>query len=56
MNAAARDRRPASYTTNSSISAISSEKMPSASVTANPKIKLPNWPWAAEGLRRAAAR
>src|ERR1700688_750035 len=42
--------------TNSSSSAISSEKMPSASVTAKPKIRLPNWPWAAEGLRTAAAR
>src|SRR5229473_4154198 len=41
---------------NSSSSAISSEKMPSASVTAKPKIRLPNWPWAAEGLRTAAAR
>ena len=30
---------------NSSSSAISSEKMPSASVTAKPKIKLANWPW-----------
>ena len=31
-----------SYSANSSSSAISSEKMPSASVTANPKIRLPN--------------
>src|SRR3954452_9340666 len=30
--------------------------MPSASVTANPKIRLPNWPCAADGLRSAAAR
>src|SRR5438270_7918830 len=30
--------------------------MPSASVTAKPKIRLPNWPCAADGLRRAAAR
>src|SRR3954463_8138284 len=42
--------------TNSSSSAISSEKMPSASVTANPKMRLPNWPCAAEGLRSAAER
>src|SRR4051812_43443832 len=42
--------------TNSSSSAISSEKMPSASVTAKPKIRLPNWPCAAEGLRSAAER
>src|ERR1700730_4671602 len=41
---------------NSSSNAISSEKMPSASVTAKPKIRLPNWPWAADGLRTAAAR
>jgi len=41
---------------NKSSSAISSEKMPSASVTAKPKIRLPNWPCAAEGLRTAAAR
>ena len=41
--------------TNSSSSAISNEKMPSASVTAKPKIRLPNCPWAAEGLRIAAA-
>ena len=41
---------------NSSSSAISSEKMPSASVTAKPKIRLPNWPCAADGLRTAAAR
>src|SRR5262249_6489259 len=40
----------------SSSSPISSEKMPSASVTAKPKIRLPNWPWAADGLRSAAAR
>src|SRR5581483_3198207 len=42
--------------TNSNSSATSSEKMPSASVTAKPKIRLPNWPWAADGLRMAAAR
>src|SRR5262249_13288016 len=36
--------------------AINNEKMPSASVTAKPKIRLPNWPWAADGLRSAAAR
>src|SRR3954451_17668060 len=41
---------------NSRSRAISSEKMPSASVTANPKIRLPNWPCAADGLRSAAER
>src|SRR5689334_12653163 len=30
--------------------------MPSASVMAKPKIRLPNWPCAADGLRTAAAR
>ena len=45
-----------SQSANSSSSAISSEKMPSASVTAKPKIRLPNWPCAADGLRSAAAR
>src|SRR5581483_5111173 len=49
-----RRRRP--YSANSSKSAISSEKMPSASVMAKPKIRLPNWPCAADGLRKAAAR
>jgi hypothetical protein len=41
---------------NSRMSAISSEKMPSASVMAKPKIKRPNWPSAAAGLRIAAPR
>src|SRR5262249_53691096 len=41
---------------NSSSSAISSEKMPSASVMANPKIKLANCPAAADGFRIAAAK
>ena len=48
--------KPRSYSANSSNSAISSEKMPSASVIAKPKIRLPNWPCAADGLRSAAAR
>src|SRR3954469_6216302 len=48
--------RCSAYSANRSRSAISSEKMPSASVTANPKIRLPNWPCAADGLRSAAAR
>jgi len=30
--------------------------MPRASVTAKPKIKRPNWPSAADGLRRAPDR
>src|SRR5690606_28616723 len=41
---------------NSARSAMSSEKMPMASVTAKPKIRRPNWPSAAEGLRSAPAR
>ena len=53
---AAARRSAAQSGTNSRSNAISSEKMPSASVTAKPKIRLPNWPWAAEGLRTAAAR
>ncbi len=50
--AAARCRRVIARLTgaNSSSSAISSEKMPSASVTAKPKIRLPNWPCAADGI------
>src|SRR5262245_7116001 len=51
-----RSRLVSDQKTNRSSSAISSEKMPSASVTAKPKIRLPNWPWAADGLRSAAAR
>src|SRR6185295_14283372 len=37
-------RSESDQNTNKSRSAISSEKMPSASVTAKPKIRLPNWP------------
>ena len=55
LDAAARDGRCA-QSANRSRSAMSNEKMPSASVTAKPKIRLANWPWAADGLRRAAAR
>ena len=36
--------------------AISSAKMPNASVTAKPKIRRPNWPSAADGLRSAPCR
>ena len=43
-------------TANSSRKAISSAKMPSASVTAKPKIRRPNWPSTAEGLRSAPLR
>src|SRR5690606_5373088 len=46
----------ADQTANSSSSATSSEKMPSASVTAKPKIRRPNWPSAADGLRSAPER
>src|SRR5262245_34637849 len=35
---------------------MSSAKMPSASVTAKPKIRRPNWPSAADGLRSAPCR
>jgi hypothetical protein len=31
-------------------------EIPSASVMANPKMRLPNWPAAADGSRRAAAQ
>src|SRR6185503_6653113 len=38
------------------MSAMTRPKMPSASVTAKPKIRLPNCCWAADGLRIAACR
>ena len=41
-------------TTNSNSSAIKSENMPSASVMAKSKIRLPNCPCAADELRSAA--
>src|SRR3569623_77344 len=51
VNAGAKDQ-----TANSNSSATSSEKMPSASVTAKPKIRFANRPCEADGLRSAPFR
>src|SRR6202020_2603303 len=49
-------RTLARHTANSNKNAIRSAKMPSASVTAKPKIRRPNWPSTADGLRSAPFR